>query len=84
LLIQRAGIKLQHVPYQGSPQAVTDLVAGRTQMMFAPAATVVPLIQSGKLKVLASATGKRAGILPEVPTMAEIGMSDFDTRSGPA
>jgi tripartite-type tricarboxylate transporter receptor subunit TctC len=79
LLIQRAGIKLQHVPYQGSPHAVNDLVAGRTQMMFAPAATVVPLIQSGKLKVLASATGKRAGILPEVPTMAEIGMSGFDT-----
>jgi tripartite-type tricarboxylate transporter receptor subunit TctC len=79
LLIQRAGIKLQHVPYQGSPQALTDLVAGRMQMMFAPAATVVPLIQSGKLKVLASATAKRAGILPDVPTMTELGMSDFDT-----
>jgi tripartite-type tricarboxylate transporter receptor subunit TctC len=79
LLVQRAGIKLVHVPYQGSPQAVTDLVAGRTQLMFAPAASVVPLIQSGKLKVLASATGRRTGILPDVPTMAEIGMSDFDT-----
>ena len=79
LLIQRAGIKLQHVPYQGSPQAVTDLVAGRTQMMFSPAATVVPLIQSGRLKVLASATAKRTGILPDVPTMAELGMTDFDT-----
>ena len=79
LLVQRAGIKLVHVPYQGSPQAVTDLVAGRTQLMFAPAASVVPLIQSGKLKVLASATSRRTGILPDVPTMAEIGMSDFDT-----
>jgi tripartite-type tricarboxylate transporter receptor subunit TctC len=79
LLSQRAGIKLQHVPYQGSPQAVNDLVAGRTQMMFAPAATVVPLIQSGKLTVLASATLKRSGVLPDVPTMAEIGMSEFDT-----
>jgi tripartite-type tricarboxylate transporter receptor subunit TctC len=79
LLIQRAGIKLQHVPYQGSPQAVTDLLAGRTQVMFSPASTVVPLIQSGQLKALASATEKRVGILPDVPTMAEIGMSDFET-----
>ena len=67
------------MPYQGSPQAVNDLVAGRTQMMFSPASTVVPLIQSGKLKVLASATLKRIGVLPDVPTMAEIGVSDFDT-----
>ena len=79
LLVQRTGIKLQHVPYQGSPQAVADLVAGRTQMMFAPASTAVPLIQAGKLKVLASATAKRTGILPDVPTMGELGLSDFDT-----
>lgn len=79
LLVQRAGIKLQHVPYQGSPQAVTDLVAGRTQMMFSPASSVVALIRSGQLKALASATAKRTGILPDVPTMGELGMSDFDT-----
>jgi tripartite-type tricarboxylate transporter receptor subunit TctC len=79
LLLQRAGIKLQHVPYQGSPQAVTDLVAGRTQIMFSPASTVVPLIQSGRLKVLAAATAKRTSILPDVPTMGELGLSDFDT-----
>jgi tripartite-type tricarboxylate transporter receptor subunit TctC len=79
LFTQTAGIKLQHVPYQGSPQAVTDLLAGRTQMMFSPASTVIPLVQSGKLKALASATEKRAGVLPDVPTMGEIGMSNFDT-----
>ena len=79
LFSQHAGIKLQHVPYQGSPQAVTDLLAGRTQIMFSPASTVVPLIQSGKLKALASATAKRTGVLPDVPTMGEVGMSDFDT-----
>jgi len=79
LFQQTAGLKLQHVPYQGSPQAVTDLLAGRTQMMFSPASTVVPLIQSGQLKALASATTKRAGVLPDVPTMGELGMSDSDT-----
>jgi tripartite-type tricarboxylate transporter receptor subunit TctC len=75
----RAGVKLVHVPYQGSPQAVTDLLAGRVTMMFSPASTVVPQVQAGKLKLLASATLKRPGILPDTPTMAEAGMPDFDT-----
>ena len=47
--------------------------------MFSPASAVVPQVKAGKLKVLASATAKRAGILPDVPTMAEAGMPDFDT-----
>ena len=46
----RAGIKTVHVPYQGSPQAVTDLIAGRTSMMFSPASAVMPHIESGALK----------------------------------
>ena len=75
----RAGVKLVHVPYQGSPQAATDLLAGRVTMMFSPASTVVSLVAAGKLKLLASATTKRPGILPDVPTMAEAGMPDFDT-----
>jgi tripartite-type tricarboxylate transporter receptor subunit TctC len=79
LLNMRAGIKLVHVPYQGSPQAATDLLAGRVQVMFSPASAVVSQIASGKLKVLAAATAKRAGVLPDVPTMAEAGMPDFVT-----
>ena len=75
----RAGVKLVHVPYQGSPQAVTDLLAGRVTMMFSPASTVVSQVAAGKLKALASATSKRPGILPDTPTMAEAGMPDFDT-----
>jgi tripartite-type tricarboxylate transporter receptor subunit TctC len=75
----RAGVKLVHVPYQGSPQAATDLLAGRVNMMFSPASTVVSQAAAGKLRVLASATTKRPGILPDVPTMAEAGMADFDT-----
>ena len=77
--MQRTGTKLVHVPYQGSPQAATDLLAGRVQVMFSPATAVIALVQDGKLKVLASAGSKRPGILPDVPTMIEAGMPDFDT-----
>ena len=77
--MQRTGIKLVHVPYQGSPQAATDLLAGRVQMMFSPASAVISQVQAGKLKVLASATAEAPGILPDVPTMIEAGMPDFDT-----
>lgn len=79
LLSMRAGVKLVHVPYQGSPQAATDLLAGRVAMMFSPASAVVSQIEGGKLRALASAASKRPGILPNVPTMAEAGVPDFDT-----
>jgi tripartite-type tricarboxylate transporter receptor subunit TctC len=79
LFAQRAGVKLVHVPYQGSPQAVTDLLAGRTNMMFSPASAVLGNVEAGKLKALASAASKRPAIAPNIPTMAEAGMPDFDT-----
>ena len=79
LFAQRAGIKLVHVPYPGSPQAVNDLLAGRVALFFSPASTVVGQIAAGKLRALASASEKRASILPDVPSMAEAGMPDFDT-----
>jgi tripartite-type tricarboxylate transporter receptor subunit TctC len=75
----RGGVKLVHVPYQGSPQAATDLLAGRTSMMFSPASAVVAHVATGKLKALASAAAKRPSIAPDLPTMAEAGMADFDT-----
>jgi tripartite-type tricarboxylate transporter receptor subunit TctC len=75
----RAGVKMVHVPYQGSPQAVTDLIAGRTAVMFSPASAVISQVEAGKLKALASAADKRPSIAPSLPTMAEAGMPDFDT-----
>jgi tripartite-type tricarboxylate transporter receptor subunit TctC len=75
----RAGVKMVHVPYQGSPQAVTDLIAGRTAVMFSPASAVISQVEAGKLKALASAADKRPSITPNLPTMAEAGMPDFDT-----
>jgi len=79
LFAQRAGIKLAQVPYQGSPQAVMDVVAGRAVMTFSPASTVVGQIAAGTLRALATAAHKRATALPDVPTMAEAGIPDFDT-----
>lgn len=78
LFKMRTGLDLVHVPYQGSGQAMSDLLAGRTTMMFAPASTVVSAIEGGTLKALASATEKRASIAPDLPTMAEAGLPDFD------
>ena len=79
LFAQRAGIKLVHVPYPGSPQAVNDLLGGRVTMFFSPASTVIGQIQAGKLRALATAAEQRASALPDVPSMAEAGMPDFDT-----
>jgi tripartite-type tricarboxylate transporter receptor subunit TctC len=74
-----AGTKLMHVPYQGSAQATTDLLAGRISLMFAPASTVTAHIESGALKALATTELRRAGIAPNLPTMAEAGLPGFDT-----
>jgi tripartite-type tricarboxylate transporter receptor subunit TctC len=79
LFAMRAGVKLVHVPYQGSPQAITDLLAARTTMMFSPASAVLGQVDAGKLKALASAATKRPAVAPNIPTMAEAGMPDFDT-----
>jgi tripartite-type tricarboxylate transporter receptor subunit TctC len=75
----RAGVKMIHVPYQGSPQALTDLIAGRTAVMFSPVPPAMPLVEAGKLVALATAAATRASIAPDVPTMAEAGMPDFET-----
>jgi tripartite-type tricarboxylate transporter receptor subunit TctC len=75
----RAGAKMIQVPYQGSPQAVTDLIAGRTSVMFSPASTVMPQVEAGKLVALASAAATRPSVAPDLPTMAEAGMPDFET-----
>jgi tripartite-type tricarboxylate transporter receptor subunit TctC len=78
LFNQRAGVKLPLVPYAGSAQASADLIAGRVSLMFGVGSTMVPLVNDGKLKALAVAQEKRAGVMPNVPTMAEAGMPGFD------
>lgn len=75
----KAGVKLVHVPYQGSSQAINDLIAGRTSVMFSPVSTALPYVASGQLIALASTQQKRAQVAPELPTLAELGLTDFDT-----
>ena len=74
-----AGTKMVHVPYSGSAQAVTDLLAGRTQAMFSPASTVLQYVAAGQLKALASSERTRASAAPDLPTVAEAGLPGFDT-----
>jgi tripartite-type tricarboxylate transporter receptor subunit TctC len=79
MFAQRAGIKLTHVPYPGSPQIAADLLAGRITMSFTIASSVIGQIAAGQIIALATAATKRPSALPNVPTMAEAGMPDFDT-----
>jgi tripartite-type tricarboxylate transporter receptor subunit TctC len=74
-----AGVRLVHVPYPGSAQALTDLIAGRIGLMFGAASTTLPHVQTGELVALAMAQSKRSRIAPEVPSMAEAGLPGFDT-----
>ena len=79
LFSMMAGVKLVHVPYKGSSQAMTDLLAGQTSMMFVPAPTARAQLKSGSLIALASTQLKRASVAPDLPTMDELGLKGFDT-----
>ena len=72
------GVKMTHVPYKGSSQAHLDLIAGSVQIMFDTTSSAMSQIKAGKLKALAVTTPKRAAELPDVPTLAEAGVSGFE------
>ncbi len=73
-----AGVDLLHVPYKGTGQAVTDLLAGHVNLMFGPAQTVMPYVRAGKLKALAATGSKRSDTLPDLPTVAESGLPGYE------
>jgi tripartite-type tricarboxylate transporter receptor subunit TctC len=79
LLKVMADIKMVHVPYPGSAQAVTDLIAGRIQVLFTPASGVLQHARTGAVVALASTEAKRAGAAHDLPTMAEAGLPGFET-----
>ena len=72
-----AGIDMLHVPYKGTGQAVTDLLAGQIDVMFAPAQTVMPHVQAGKLNALAVTGASRSSLFPDLPTVAESGVPGY-------
>lgn len=79
--LSSAGIKANHIPYKGSAPAITDMLGGQLDFMFDVVPTAQPLIKSGKFRPLAVTTLKRSEVLPEVPTLDELGYKGFDVSS---
>jgi len=73
-----AKIDLLHVPYKGVGQAVTDLLAGQIDLLFAPSQAVIQHVRAGKLKALASTGARRTETLPDLPTVAESGLPGYE------
>lgn len=80
-LANRADIDILHVPYRGSPQALTDLMGGRVDIMFNDLTSSLPFIESGKVRALAVAMAERSAVAPDLPSMQESGVKDFDLVS---
>jgi tripartite-type tricarboxylate transporter receptor subunit TctC len=74
----RAGIDAQHVPFKGTPEAMTDVIGGRDDWFFAPLSPALPLIKDGKLQALAVSSAQRSPALPDVPTTIEAGVPGSD------
>jgi tripartite-type tricarboxylate transporter receptor subunit TctC len=72
------GVEMLHVPYKGAQPALTDVVAGRAQLMFATSASAIPYIKAGRLRALAVTTTKRSATVPELPTLSEAGVPGFE------
>jgi tripartite-type tricarboxylate transporter receptor subunit TctC len=78
LLGQTAGVKLMHIPYQGTSRAMTDVLSGRVDMIFGNVPVVMPFVKDGKLKALAITSEQRSPQMPDVPTVAEVGMKNAE------
>jgi len=74
----QAGIDALHVPYKGTPDAMTNVIGGSNDWFFAPLASALPLIRDGKLQALSVSTKQRASTLPQVPTSIEAGLPGSD------
>ncbi len=76
-----AGTKIIHVPYKGGAPAMTDLLGGQINLIFATAASAIPHINSGKIKGLAVTTSNRSKLVPDLPTVAEAGLPGFEANN---
>ena len=79
LFMQRAGIKMLHVPYRGGAPAMIDMVAGNTSLLFATYSTVSTQVRAGRLRALAVTSARRAQAAPELPTVAEAALPGFES-----
>jgi tripartite-type tricarboxylate transporter receptor subunit TctC len=77
-VLQAAGIKMLHVPYKGSPEAIQDTLAGRTAFYMAPLDAAIGHLKEGKLAAFGVSTAKRAEIVPDIPTLAEAGLANYE------
>ena len=77
----RTGLNMLHVPYKGSAPAVTDLLGGQVDSMFDNTPSALPHVQAGKLRAIAITSAQRSALLPDVPTMIELGYPGFDVQS---
>ncbi len=76
-----AGLDIVHVPYKGAQPALTDLIAGQVQLMFATSASVIPYVKAGRLRALAVTTAQRSPSVPELPTISEAGLAGFEATT---
>jgi tripartite-type tricarboxylate transporter receptor subunit TctC len=78
LLLQQKGLQANHIPYKGSMPALTDLIGGQTQFMTDTINSALPFVKDNKLRAIAVTSLKRTSVLPQVPTLNELGMSQFE------
>ncbi len=78
LFKSKAGVEMTHIPYKGGGPAITDLIGGQVQVEFESLGVVLPHVKAGKLRALALATPQRSPLAPELPTMAEAGLSGLE------
>jgi tripartite-type tricarboxylate transporter receptor subunit TctC len=78
LFAMMAGIKMTHIPYKGTGPALTDTIAGQTQLLWGSAAAAVPAVKGGRLKAIGVSTMQRIPALPDVPTVNESGLKGYD------
>jgi tripartite-type tricarboxylate transporter receptor subunit TctC len=74
----QAGLNAVHVPFKGTPEAMSDVIGGRSDWFFAPLSSALPLIRDGRLQALAVSTARRSALLPDVPTTLEAGVPGSD------
>jgi len=77
----QTGTKITHIAYKGGGPAMVDLISGNIDLIFATAASAVPHIKSGRIRALAVTTASRSKLVPELPTIAETGVKDFEANN---